>query len=343
MVWTPVSGGPRLILPRLEGETGGQTVQRYENGINATRGFDPLLAKAGDSVATHGKLKLPSGIVSPLRGKSSSLRATSFLVAANDFPQMMKGADKKSSPKVLAILQGLKADTYMLPVAADIGLSEKDAAEFREKVAHRFDAMLALGGDDIDPALYGQKNTHALNIVPERDQPEFKMLQTKIRSEHGVVYGICRGHQLCAVAHGHELIQDIPSELGEEANNPQLHSPKESLTHRIKVDRSSMLYALSGQDEMWVNSYHHQAVIEKPGSGLISVAKNEEPPSVVEATEFENGRGFTFQFHPEIVFEGHEPGPENLGIMKLMVDYASAVKNQGPFYCLPEAFKRSLY
>lgn len=336
------------MLPQLDTETPEQAVLRYEHSVSQNSSLKRLILKGGPLVSVDGTLHLPKGTIETVSADaltgSPLIKPPSFLLAANEFDQMVKDADKESSPKVIKILNLLGADTYMLPVTPDIGLSEKDSTEFYEKTAASFDANFHLGGDDIDPSLYGKENTKSIDTNLFRDQSELKGLQIKIRSEKGVVYGVCRGHQLCAIAHGHEIIQDIPTVLGEGTADPFIHNKGEGKyeLHKIKINHDSFLYFLTGLDEMWVNSYHHQAVLEKLNSSFRTTAKNIEGPSVVEAAQFDNGRGMTFQFHPELADLLKRLGPENLGIMRMLVNYAKYVRANGPPTCYSEALRQAL-
>ena len=84
-----------------------------------------------------------------------------------------------------------------------------DEDHFREKLTNLFDAQLIMGGNDIDPYLYGEKTTYAKSVIRRRDVSELKFVRQFIESKKGMNFGICRGHQMCAVANHKKLIQDI--------------------------------------------------------------------------------------------------------------------------------------
>jgi putative glutamine amidotransferase len=164
--------------------------------------------------------------------------------------------------------------------------------------------MLAIGGGDIDPALYGAEVTGARDVVPARDRVEASLIRRYTRSERGMFYGICRGSQLCAATLGFRLNQDLPTSqpesrvahsVGAEGARDAAHT---SAWHVIEVtEESRFLRPAVGRATINVNSRHHQAVVEAPNPHARVVARALD--GTVEAMEFVNGRGALFQFHPE--------------------------------------------
>jgi putative glutamine amidotransferase len=189
--------------------------------------------------------------------------------------------------------RGIK--TYALPLAAELGLSQEEAKEFRAKIAQEFDLLVALGGDDINPTLYHEPPTYARGTISlARDEAEMKMIQDYTKSGRGFFFGICRGSQMLGVSVGCGLVQDIPRELGitghQTGHHPIFLQSAES-NHLAKI--------FPAETEEIVNTYHHQAVKVIRNDQLRVVAT--DPRGVVEATELTNGRGIGVQFHPELM------------------------------------------
>jgi putative glutamine amidotransferase len=159
------------------------------------------------------------------------------------------------------------------------------------------DGLLLTGGDDVDPALYGEARHPASDVSePDRDAFEIDLVRRALAADLPVL-AICRGLQVLNVALGGTLIQDIPSEpaplLPHDAAGPPT-----TLAHTVAVAPGSCLAALVGPDDTRaVNSRHHQAV-RALGEGLVVTATS--PDGVVEAAELPSARFCVgVQWHPE--------------------------------------------
>lgn len=94
----------------------------------------------------------------------------------------------------------------MLPVVHDAALPIHEAKAYRQKLIQEFDAQLILGGADIDPFLYGEKTSFAKSVIRHRDLSELKFVRDFIDAKKGMNFGLCRGHQMCAVANHKKLL-----------------------------------------------------------------------------------------------------------------------------------------
>ena len=159
------------------------------------------------------------------------------------------------------------------------------------------DGLLLTGGDDVDPALYGEAPHPAFAVSePGRDAFEIDLVRRALDADIPVL-AICRGLQVLNVALGGTLIQDIPSEpvplLPHDADGPPT-----TLAHTVEVAPGSCLAALVGPDgTRAVNSRHHQAV-RALGTGLVVTATS--PDGLIEAAEVPAARFCVgVQWHPE--------------------------------------------
>jgi putative glutamine amidotransferase len=186
--------------------------------------------------------------------------------------------------------------SYLLPINANLGLNLEETRSLHRKIAEAFPMMVAMGGDDVDPAQYGKENYHARNVIPTRDQFEISLIKNYVASEKGFFLGVCRGSQIASVALGYKLLQDVPIQVG-----PELPHGNDWHEIELKKTTNGILASLlpEGSNKMTVNSLHHQAVQFKPGGPLELAAS--APDGVTEATEFKNGRGILLQFHPELM------------------------------------------
>lgn len=187
---------------------------------------------------------------------------------------------------------GSSKNIYVLPIAAAIGLNPADTTDFYAKLNRHFTGVIALGGSDVSPDLYGDEKTHSRDVNLMRDFYEIEFLKAWIHSEKGFLYGICRGHQLIAAALGFKLIQHVDD-----------HGDRTWQKHSIQLTqtRANHFQNIFGRNvkQLAVNSYHHQAVryARHPEVQVAAIA----PDGSVEALESFDGRILTTQFHPEFM------------------------------------------
>lgn len=159
------------------------------------------------------------------------------------------------------------------------------------------DGLLLTGGGDVHPKFYEkeQEICKATGIDEQRDVFEFGLIDCALEAEMPVL-GICRGMQTINVFLGGSLVVDLISSGFNNHTNPTSNITK----HKLSVVPHSMLHALTGETEIEVNSYHHQAV-ERLGQGLVASAF--APDGVIEAAEWaiKDRMPFlmTVQWHPE--------------------------------------------
>ena len=128
-------------------------------------------------------------------------------------------------PGYFAGLQAAGAVPVMLPLFA-----EQDAAQF----ARAFDGFLFTGGQDVDPALYGEQMLDCCGeLNSARDRMEAAMLQELMNLKKPVL-GICRGLQLINACLGGTLWQDLPSQRPE-GRNHRMERPYDRAEHSVAL------------------------------------------------------------------------------------------------------------
>jgi putative glutamine amidotransferase len=167
--------------------------------------------------------------------------------------------------------------------------------------------ILLPGGEDVDPAEYGEEPHPQLGEVDkQRDLVELTLARW-CRADRKPLFGICRGIQVINVAFGGSLYQDIPSQYTTELDHRyNTHLRKyDILGHTINVQVDSWLGEHLGVPEVLSNTMHHQA-IKDLAPGLRVVASAED--GIIEAVEGD-GPGFVaaVQCHPEHLFAEAEP------------------------------------
>ena len=156
------------------------------------------------------------------------------------------------------------------------------------------DGLLLSGGEDVNPAFYGQTATEKCGkIVPARDHAEMKMLEAFLPTGKPIL-GICRGEQLMNVFFGGTLHQDI-ADVATSCHDD--YPRKNRGNHEVSVTRGTKLAEIMGQETFLANSLHHQAV-DKVAPALILAATSED--GIVEGIEHP-AHPFCIgvQWHPE--------------------------------------------
>ncbi len=172
--------------------------------------------------------------------------------------------------------------------------------ESLDDLRNHIDGLLLTGGEDLDPALWGEPPHPAVKMIdPRRQRSDLRLLAWADRLGLPVL-GICLGCQEMAVHRGGRILQHVPDETKERHRNDK----RPRATHEIRIEAGSLLASIVGAGPLEVNSGHHQAVREA-GRGLSVVARS--PDGIIEAIEDPTpGRFFLgVQWHPEdLVREG---------------------------------------
>jgi putative glutamine amidotransferase len=181
------------------------------------------------------------------------------------------------------------------------------AAAARSVIA-AVDGLVLTGGEDVDPALYGQTPHERLSTVNRlRDETEIALVHAA-REMRKPVLAICRGPQLLNVALGGTLIQDIsscvPDALPHDAEG--VHDVRNVRAHDVTIEPGSRIAAAVGETRIRVNSLHHQSILEPaPGLRVTALA----PDGIIEGVESKDPGWWAVavQWHPEEMTDSPEP------------------------------------
>ena len=159
-----------------------------------------------------------------------------------------------------------------------------------------FDALLLMGGGDVDPQRYGEEaHPTVYGIERERDDTEFAVLAAA--TERGLpTLAICRGFQVVNIAFGGTLHQHLPDDDGFLPHGTPVKD--ESVSHDVKLAPSSRVAKACGDDCVTGTSHHHQGV-DRLGDRL--VATGWSPDGLIEAVELDDSDAWlvAVQWHPE--------------------------------------------
>ncbi|GAA2134250.1 gamma-glutamyl-gamma-aminobutyrate hydrolase family protein [Arthrobacter humicola] len=183
----------------------------------------------------------------------------------------------------------------LLDVGARAVLVDSAAAQLPPpEIVANADAVLFLGGGDVDATLYGHEGPvpNSYGVDSRADHYCLALIHQTLAADQPLL-AICRGSQLLNVACGGTLIPDlVPSELHKGGPGQPLF-----LDEEVTLQPASKVAAIFGRDRLVVRSGHHQAVGEvAPVLRVAALAHD----GVVEGTEHP-GRTWVVgvQWHPE--------------------------------------------
>ncbi len=178
-----------------------------------------------------------------------------------------------------------------------------DGAEDCAQLASVCDGLLFTGGQDVDPALYGEMAEDCCGeLCPARDRLEQALLQAAVDQSIPIL-GICRGLQLINVALGGSLWQDLPSRRPESRNH-RMERPYDRAEHAVWL--TGPLAALYGADSLGVNSCHHQGI--KTLAPLLRPMATAEDGLIEAFYHPEQSFLWAVQWHPEFFEPKSGPG-----------------------------------
>ena len=170
-----------------------------------------------------------------------------------------------------------------------------------EEILSRLDGVLLSGGHDVNPAEYGQRvKKYCGTLMPMRDRQDIAVVKKAFEKKLPML-GICRGMQIMAVAFGGTMYQDLGAE-GDYEEHFTIMLPRNIASHTIHLQENSRIHSIFGEEQIDVNSFHHQAVCKAPENASVTESSEDQ---VVEALEFNGGHPFTMgvQWHPEMMYD----------------------------------------
>lgn len=200
-----------------------------------------------------------------------------------------------------------------LPLILPITTSEEIVKGYIEII----DALILSGGHDMDPMYYNEELLPE-GEMPFRERDTFDMLLIKYALEKEIpILGVCRGMQILNVYFEGSLYQDLKYNKEIRLKHIQESSPGESV-HKVAVERDSILADIY-EEEVWVNSYHHQLVKEVGDSLKVTGRASDK---AVELIEWKDDTRFIVgvQWHPEMMYSS---GSDEMGrIFTLLLERA---------------------
>lgn len=280
VLWKPEGYSFTFAIPLKEGKSEQEAVEEYLGSLEK----NPELKKFAQYFENHKPGKLE---------KFEEAKKVSVFAIANDPGDLAPTAKRLHG--MMDPLEKRGAKIFVLPVAATASLDSSEKKEFQALLNKEADLLVAMGGDDIHPDLYGMPMRYSVNTNLSRDKEEVSLVKSYLQEGEGFFYGVCRGHQMACVASGCTLISDIQKEL-------DMKYPTDVMrTIRINKDAGELTKKIfGGKKKIEGYNYHHQAVIVPEGAPLKVTASAELKHSIVQMAEYNGGRGISVQFHPEL-------------------------------------------
>ena len=174
----------------------------------------------------------------------------------------------------------------LLPIARDTGV--------RRRYLEGIDGLVIVGGEDVDPRLYGQRPLRTTKLIyPGRTG--FETWLYRAGKRRGLpIFGICHGMQLINVLEGGTLRQHIRQRSGQAR---VVHRGRGKIEHKVRVFSGTRLQEILRVSHASVSTEHHQAVAAI-APGFIPAAVAED--GVIEALEHPGSSELlAVQWHPE--------------------------------------------
>ena len=193
----------------------------------------------------------------------------------------------------------LLPETYVESVARAGGLpvllppTDDDVLGLADSLVDSIDALVLVGGGDVDPARYGkQRHAATTGVDVRRDGFEMALATAALDSDLPVL-AICRGMQVLNVVLGGTLVQHLPEILPGDAHRPAAGCFSDV---EVRTEPGSIVSEVLGE-QVTVRCSHHQA-LDALGAGLTPTAHATD--GVVEAVELTSARFVVgVQWHPE--------------------------------------------
>ncbi len=168
------------------------------------------------------------------------------------------------------------------------------------------DALVLVGGGDVDPTSYGGgSHPRVAGVDVVRDASERALLAAALEADLPVL-AICRGMQVLNVELGGSLSLHLPDVTGNDDHRPGPGAYSEVQVETVDGTLARQIFG----PRATVSCSHHQG-IERLGAGLVVSARSlghagsTQPDDVTEAVELP-GRRFVLgvQSHPEHLCDG---------------------------------------
>lgn len=164
-------------------------------------------------------------------------------------------------------------------------------------VLEQVDGILLSGGSDLNPLFLGEDPVRELHgINPHRDRQELLLVRLAANRQIPML-GICRGMQVICAALGGTLYQDIYTQHPQPCIKHSQDLDRAFASHRVSLEKGTLIHDLFRTDTLPVNSFHHQAVKEVGPAFCVSAVSSDGIIEAMESSQLKSVIGV--QWHPE--------------------------------------------
>jgi putative glutamine amidotransferase len=159
------------------------------------------------------------------------------------------------------------------------------------------DGLVVTGGAfDVPPEMYGESSVHKTVTTKERRTAFEQAITRGMLKANKPILGICGGEQLLNVILGGTLIQHIPDAVSNALAHEQ-PNPRTEPGHTVKIARDTLLWRIVREEQIPVNSAHHQAVAKVGADVVVNAVA---PDGVIEGIEYtKHPFCLGVEWHPE--------------------------------------------
>lgn len=176
------------------------------------------------------------------------------------------------------------------------------------EVVDRVDAVLLIGGGDVDPTRFGSS---APGEAIDRDRDDFEIELVRLcRERHIPLLAMCRGTQVLNVALGGTL---------REVSGHRQEGDLSGASHGVSVRGDGLLEPMLGSGDLKVNSFHRWAVDELGDGVTVAAVSSDNVIEAIESTTEWWTAGI--QWHAELLEEPHA--------LALFSGFVSMVQQEG--------------
>lgn len=169
-----------------------------------------------------------------------------------------------------------------------------EAGFSRANTVEDADVVVFIGGADISPSLYGQKDKHSYGVSKERDDYE-QAIYHECLKHNKPMFGICRGAQFLHAMNGGQLWQDVNGHAGPDHSiidlDLDVRLTVTSLHHQMLQSNQKMEIVAVTENQI--------ATVFKDGNMSMKISPQSEEIEI-EAGAYSDTKCFFVQGHPEV-------------------------------------------
>jgi putative glutamine amidotransferase len=160
---------------------------------------------------------------------------------------------------------------------------------------------IVLTGEDaaVNPLYYGESPLTSIEerIDDDRDRLDIHLIK-EAHKRNIPILGICKGSEIINVALGGTLYQSIKDQSLNSINHQVKKADRGNLTHKLNVEKNTLIHSIFKQDIINVNGGHKQGI--KQLADVLKASSYAEDKLIETFEQKEGSFILGVQFHPEL-------------------------------------------